>query len=241
MAVYAIADLHLGLGVSKPMNIFGEQWNRHTDQIKQNWTQIRSDETVVIAGDISWAMTLQEALPDLIFLDKLPGRKVLLKGKQDYWWTSLKKLKQVCEEHQLQSLQFLRNNGCPGSDDWMICGTRGWILPDDPAFQQADEKIYKREANRLQLSLESAQEQRKPGQKLLVAMHYPPINAQNKETLFTRLMQQFEVDCCVYGHIHGVPPDTEKQTAAGLIPCVLVAADLLCFSPWPVASRLVSQ
>lgn len=113
MAVYAIADLHLGLGVSKPMNIFGEQWNRHTDQIKQNWTQIRSDETVVIAGDISWAMTLQEALPDLIFLDQLPGRKVLLKGNHDYWWTSLKKLKQVCEEHQLQSLQFLRNNGCP--------------------------------------------------------------------------------------------------------------------------------
>ncbi|MCD8499147.1 MAG: metallophosphoesterase [Clostridiales bacterium] len=135
MALFVLADPHLANGVDKPMAVFGSHWNNHTERIRENWLlTVAADDTVVLPGDISWALTLEEALPDLEFLHELPGMKILSRGNHDYWWTSLAKLEQLCQTHQLSSLKFMRNNALLIGDSTIICGSRGWILPDDPAF-----------------------------------------------------------------------------------------------------------
>lgn len=233
MALYAIADLHLGFGVSKPMSVFGQHWTDHEKTLAENWLQtIGPDDTVLIPGDISWGMTLGEALPDLQFLDRLPGKKILSRGNHDYWWSSLTKIERFCQDHLLHSLVFLRNNSIMVSSDIRVCGTRGWLLPDDPEFGPADEKIYLREAGRLKMSLEHAQQQRMPGQKIVVCLHYPPFGRNGRESFFTELLSQYGVAACVYGHVHGIAPGARQPVAAGLADCHLVAADYLEFRPF---------
>jgi hypothetical protein len=230
MSVFAIADLHLGLGVSKPMDIFGQQWAGHDLRLRDGWiARVGTADTVLIAGDISWAMNLDEALPDLRFLDRLPGRKVLLRGNHDYWWTSIAKMEQFCRSQALDSLTFLRNNSL-AIEDWRICGTRGWILPDDPEFRTQDEKIHLREIGRLRLSLEDAcrQDDQRP---LLVCLHYPPFGRTMQPTGYTELMAAFGVGRCLFGHIHGQSPDRIPAQPAGPIRYDLIAADYLGFTP----------
>jgi hypothetical protein len=233
MSLYAIADLHLGFGVSKPMSVFGAHWADHEKTLSMNWLQtIGPEDTVLIPGDISWGMTLEDALPDLQFLDRLPGKKILSRGNHDYWWSSLAKIERFCADHSLQSLTFLRNNSITVSPSILVCGTRGWLMPDDPEFGPADEKIFLREAGRLKMSLEHAQQNRTSGQQVVACLHYPPFGRNGKGSLFTDLLSQFAVDACVYGHVHGIIPGTRQPVAAGLADCYLVAADYLAFKPF---------
>ena len=198
MNIYAIGDLHLsGEPPAKPMEIFGEHWLGHKEKIKNNWLATVTDgDVVIICGDISWAMGVKNAAEDLAWLAQLPGRKLLLRGNHDYWWSSLAKMQQLYGEH----FEFIQND-CTMVDNISICGTRGWVLPSAENFSAEDEKIYKREALRLELSLKAAQHHNP--EQLIVAMHYPPLFAADEHTLFTDLMEKYHVNHCVYGHILG--------------------------------------
>ena len=198
MHIYAIGDLHLsGEPPTKPMEIFGEHWLGHKEKIKQHWLEtVTAEDTVIICGDISWAMNLEGAAQDLDWLAQLPGRKLLLRGNHDYWWTSLAKMQKRFGEH----FEFLQN-GCIMVGDIAVCGTRGWILPSAENFTPEDEKIYKREAIRLELSLQAAVKEE--AATIITAFHYPPLFAPTEQTVFTDLLEKYSVQHCVYGHIHG--------------------------------------
>lgn len=198
MHIYAIGDLHLsGEPPTKPMEIFGEHWLGHKEKIKQHWLEtVTENDTVIICGDISWAMNLEGAAQDLDWLAQLPGRKLLLRGNHDYWWTSLAKMQKRFGEH----FEFLQN-GCIMLGDIAVCGTRGWILPSAENFTPEDEKIYKREAIRLELSLQAAVKEEPAS--IITAFHYPPLFAPTEQTAFTELLEKYNVQHCVYGHIHG--------------------------------------
>lgn len=198
MHIYAIGDLHLsGEPPAKPMEIFGEHWANHREKVAANWRQtVAPEDTVIICGDISWAMQLEEATEDLNWIDQLPGKKILLRGNHDYWWTSLKKMQQRWDG----KYQFLQNN-CIMVAGIAICGTRGWVLPSAEKFTEADAKIYQREGIRLELSLQEAVKQ--GTRQIIVALHYPPLFAPEEETLFTQLLEKYQVQDCIYGHIHG--------------------------------------
>ncbi|KAB3530457.1 metallophosphoesterase [Alkaliphilus serpentinus] len=196
MALYAIADLHLSGSSQKPMDIFGSHWFLHHEKIKENWlAHVTDEDTVLIAGDISWSMKLNEAIVDLDWINNLPGRKILIRGNHDYWWSSISKLNSLYEE-----MHFLQNNFYT-YQDYGICGSRGWICPNDYKFTKDDEKIYLREINRLKFSLEAARKHHH--QKLIVMLHYPPTNDLHEASLFTRLFEEYEVEKVIYGHLHG--------------------------------------
>lgn len=198
MKIYAISDLHLsGEPASKPMERFGDHWLNHKEKVRTNWLKtVTPDDVVIIGGDISWAMQLAEATIDLQWIADLPGQKLLLRGNHDYWWTSLKKMEAIWKEH----FQFIQNNAYL-YDNVAICGTRGWILPSNEGFTEEDEKHYKREAERLKISLEAAKAL-KPDH-IICCLHYPPLFRAEEETLFTELMEKYGVEYCIYGHIHG--------------------------------------
>lgn len=232
MALFVLADPHLGFGVNKPMNIFGSRWHEHEQRLDLQWRQTVTDEdTVLIPGDISWAMQLRDALPDLAFLDRLPGRKILSRGNHDYWWTSLAKIEAFCRNNNLNSLFFLRNNGLVVPPDWVVCGTRGWILPGDPDYGPDDEKIYLREAGRLRLSLEAASALLMPEARLVACLHYPPFGRDMQPTMLTELLEEFAVEICVYGHIHSDNGLSGKDGPPGRVRYQLAAADHLGFKP----------
>lgn len=232
MAIFAIADTHLGLEVDKPMDIFGSQWQDHEKYLAENWKNtVQDNDTVVIPGDISWAMHLEEARADLSFLDQLPGRKILIRGNHDYWWSSIAKLEKFCAQENLTSLAFLRNNAFLIEPDTVICGTRGWILPDDPDFAEADEKVYRRELGRLELSLQCAVKLGGKECRLIVCLHYPPYNRERKHSAFTDILGAYHVEHCVYGHIHGELTDPARGIVIEGVRYSLVASDALGFKP----------
>lgn len=231
MAVFALSDPHLALACEKPMDIFGQRWQDHTSRLAANWEEtVAEEDTVVIGGDISWAMQLLEALPDLLFLHRLPGRKILMRGNHDYWWSSVRKLEQLAETHHLDSLSFLRNNAFRVGPD-IICGTRGWTLPEDPDFGADDRKIYDREVGRLKLTLDAAEHIREAGDRLLVFLHYPPVGRTRAENELTRLLTERQADVCIFGHVHG---ESARNCFQGMLDGVsyqLASADYLGFKP----------
>ena len=233
MALFVLSDPHLANGVDKPMAIFGAHWHNHTERIRENWQALVSPEdTVLIPGDISWALTLGEALPDLKFLHDLPGTKILSRGNHDYWWTSLAKLEHFCQIHDLSSIKFLRNNAMLVEDRYVICGSRGWILPDDPTFTTDDHRIYAREIGRLRLSLESAASLGRPDCELIAVLHFPPFAKDRRPTELTSLLSAFAVSRCYFGHIHA--PMAAYSTPDFLLEGVrytLASADRLSFKP----------
>lgn len=196
MKIFAIADTHLsGNPPTKPMSIFGGHWLGHWDKIKADWTErVAPADTVLIAGDISWAMKLPEALPDLGEIAALPGRKILIRGNHDYWWQTVAKMNAATGGR----LTFLHNTFA-AAGEWAVCGSRGWLLPGDPAFGEEDEAIYRRELGRVRASLAAA---RSAGcERLILMLHYPP-RTSAEATAFTDLMAEFGVAICVYGHLH---------------------------------------
>ncbi|HOL15449.1 MAG TPA: metallophosphoesterase [Bacillota bacterium] len=226
MAIWAIADLHLSHDRAKPMDIFGPCWENHAEKIAANWRRlVGGDDLVIVAGDISWAMQLSEAAADMNWIAALPGRKLLLRGNHDYWWSSISKVRAALPP----GMAALQNDHYV-FEDWAICGSRGWICPGEEGFDsEHDEKIYRREIGRLELSLESA---RLAGrERIVAALHYPPFNRQGSPSGFTGLLERYGVSYCVYGHIHDEGRDRLFQGERGGVNYIFVAADGVDFTP----------
>ena len=196
MALYAIGDLHLGLSVNKPMDVFGEVWHDHPEKIKQGFAQVTKDDLCVLCGDLSWGMGLEEAREDFRFIHELPGKKLILKGNHDYWWSTATKAKAFFQQNGFDSLDILHNN-CFSYGDYALCGTRGWFFEEEKGLAH-DEKIMRREVMRLESSLKAAGDKKK-----LVFLHYPPIYQNYTCREILALLKQYEVRLCCYGHIHG--------------------------------------
>ena len=224
MRVFAIADPHLSSADPKPMTIFGDGWAGHPERFFAGWREtVAEGDLVLVPGDVSWAMTLEGALPDLKDLAALPGQKVLLRGNHDYWWSSVSKLRAA-----LPAGMFAVQNDALRFDSVVVAGTRGWVTPGSSDFSAEDEKIYGRELGRLNLSLAAAAKLRRPGDRLIVMLHYPPTNAKLEPSGFTERLAGAGADAVVFGHLHG-----ERRAAQliGATPAYLVAADALSFVP----------
>lgn len=196
MSLFAIADLHLSLGEDKPMDVFSG-WNDYVQRLEENWRRlVTEDDTVVIAGDISWAMKLEETLTDFRFIDSLPGKKLLLKGNHDYWWSTKRKMDAYLQENGLASIQILFNNAYRVGE-YAVCGTRGWFLENDTP---EDVKVLNREVGRLRLSLEEA---KKCGGEPVAFLHYPPYYRGVECPEIMDVLLSYGVKNCYYGHIHG--------------------------------------
>lgn len=199
MKIFAISDTHLSSVVEKPMDIFGPGWEDHFDRIVEDWKQkVGKDDLVLLAGDISWGMYLEEAKPDLDLIGNLPGKKVILRGNHDYWWKSITAVRNILPKNM-----FAVQNDCLRFDDILVCGSRGWTVPETDFKTEEDEKIFKRELIRLELSLSEMQKQRKEGDFVVVMTHYPPFNSKMNGSEVTNLIEKYNPDCVVYGHLHG--------------------------------------
>lgn len=240
MSLFAISDLHLALQVEKPMDVFGADWKNHHDKIAHHWRNtISENDTIVISGDISWAMKLAEAADDLNFIDALPGKKVMIKGNHDYWWESYTKIKKALPE----SIVALQNNHYPYDNDYgiAICGTRGWQVPSQSSANdyEHDQKIFRRELHRLELSLNSAWQAgyNHP----VVALHYPPIINKKPEQQLMEIMQLYNVKICLYGHLHGKDHAFAYTGCKNGIRFFFTACDYLNFKPLKIDTTIIYE
>ena len=225
VAVFTIADLHLPLGIDKPMNKFGSSWDNYVERIEKNWSAVvREGDTVVLPGDLSWATYLEQAERDFDFIERLPGRKIIIKGNHDYWWTTITKLNEFAEGRGYKSIFFLHNNSYT-ADGVSICGTRGWLYPAWTAFTESDEKYFTREVGRLELSLKSAETEER-----VVFTHYPPMSRAGEGNAFTEMMKKYNVKKCYYGHLHAASHANRVPDTADGIEYHLVSSDYLRFS-----------
>lgn len=225
MRVFAVSDLHLSGFTPKPMNIFGDHWTGHWDKIRDDWnTKVHSEDIVLIPGDISWAMKLSEAKIDLDEICAMPGQKILLKGNHDYWWSSLSQV-----ESLLSSDTFIIQNNSISIGDYVFAGTRGWHFPGYKTYnKETDEKLYLREAGRLELSLSHAKKN-SPDKQLICMMHFPPSDAEGTKSLFTDMFEKYEVSKVVYGHLHSVNSINLLQGDLRGVEYTLVACDYTGF------------
>lgn len=213
MSVYAIADLHLSLApdIDKPMDIYGYRWHDHVARLERNWRElVNEDDTVIIAGDISWALKLEDAKYDLDWIDALPGQKVMYKGNHDLWWNGITKLNKMYE-----TITFVQND-CFAAEDFVVCGTRGWLTPDNDDFKEADEKIYKRELMRMKSSLEAGKklsDELADDVEMVAVMHFPPVSKTASFSGFQQMFEDYGIKHVIYGHIHG--EDGFKNTIRG--------------------------
>lgn len=224
MSLFAIADTHLSLGTDKPMDIF-KGWSGYVDKLKENWESAVTDsDTVVIAGDISWGMSLEGALEDFRFIDSLPGQKIILKGNHDYWWTTMKKMDTFLSQHDIKTIRFLHNNTLTVGNI-AVCGSRGWFFD---AEESADNKVLLREAGRLRTSINLAKE---TGLEPVVFLHYPPIT-QNMvcEEIYNVLLET-GIKRCYYGHLHGPSMTRSINSVRDGIEFALISCDFLAFVP----------
>lgn len=195
MAVFAIGDLHLSGSRAKHMHVFGQHWANHFERISQDWrARVDERDVVLLPGDFSWAMTLEQARPDIEAVAALPGRKVLVRGNHDFWWSSLTQVRAAMGEGM-----YALQNDCVELDGWVYCGTRGWTVAGEDG---QDEKLLRREALRLEMALESAR-RAAPGKPICVLIHYPPFDERQRESDFTRLIERYGARRVVYGHLHG--------------------------------------
>ncbi len=200
MKVFAISDLHLSGLKNKPMDIFGSNWEGHFEKIKKDWSdKVSPEDTVLVCGDISWGITLEEGLYDLESLKELPGKKVFIRGNHDYWWNGITKLRRAAPDDTFYFLQ----NDCIKIEDVVICGSRGWTCPGSADYTERDEKLYRREAERFKLCFAEVDKIRRDGDRLIVMIHYPPMGLRLQPTLFTELFENARADKVVFGHLHG--------------------------------------
>ena len=224
MALYAIGDLHLSLGRDKPMDVFGENWRDHAEKLKKGFAALGPEDVTVLCGDLSWAMSLQEAEEDFRFLQELPGKKLLLKGNHDYWWSTAAKAYRFFGEKGFDSLQILHNN-CFFYGDLALCGTRGWFYEEETGSVH-DAKILRREVLRLEASLRAAGDREK-----LVFLHYPPVYQNYECPEILALLREHRVRLCCYGHIHGKGCASAFQGWRGCTRFRLLSADWVDFTP----------
>ncbi len=224
MALYAIGDLHLSLSAQKPMDVFGGAWVGYIEKLQKGLSIIQPEDTTVLLGDLSWALGLSEAKDDFGWIDRIPGRKIILKGNHDYWWSTASKFYSFCQ-HNGFSDQFILNNNHYEYDGWAICGTRGWFFEEEKSGDH-DKKVFKRELLRLETSLQSAGDLPK-----LVFLHYPPRYKGYECDEILQMLKQYDVRRCFYGHLHGASHGLAMEGIWDGIEYRLVSADRLNFQP----------
>ena len=227
MALYAIGDLHLCLGAPKPMDIFGGAWVGYMDKLKEGMSVIGPEDTTVLLGDLSWSLDLPNAKADFSWINEIPGRKIILKGNHDYWWSTASKFQKFCQEHDFKNLHLLNNN-CYEYNGYAICGTRGWFFEEERSGQH-DEKVFKRELIRLESSLKAAGDKPK-----LVFLHYPPLYKGYRCDEIIALLKTYGVQECYYGHLHGPAHGLAMEGQWDGIFYRLVSADRLNFKPYRI-------
>ena len=222
MSIFAISDLHLSFGVDKPMDIF-YGWSNYTDRIKANWLRlVKPEDTVVLAGDFSWGLKIEESLADFKFLESLPGKKILLKGNHDLWWSTAKKLREFWDENGISSVDIVFNN-CVVAEGYAIAGTRGWFYDE-----KGTAKVKMREAGRLEASIKSAEE---TGLPILTFLHYPPVyNGSVCDEIF-EVLKRHNIKKVYHGHIHGTGLNNVIKEYDG-IEFKLISCDCIDFCPF---------
>ena len=228
MSIYAISDLHLSFGDNKPMDIFGVNWEKHAEKIKENWIKkVKEDDLVLLPGDFSWAMYLKDTYKDFEYLNSLPGKKLLLKGNHDYWWTTLKKMREYLKENNFKNIDFIYNNSYEYKDK-IIVGTRGW----QDGKTAEDRRLIKRENFRLELSLKDGIKKYGEDKEIIVCMHYPPFSSYEElELNYIKTMKKYNVSTCIYGHLHGEMAQKEaKEGKISEIDFKLVSCDYTDFN-----------
>jgi len=227
MALYALGDTHLSLGGNKAMDSFGGVWEGYVNKLKAGFASLTAEDGVVLCGDVSWGMSLEEALPDFLFLDSLfPGKKFLVKGNHDYWWSTANKMYAFWADHGITSFELIHNN-CRLWGDVALCGTRGWFFEEDADCH--NEKVFHREVLRLETSLKEAGERGK-----LCFLHYPPLYQGYICQEIVDLMERYKVKACYYGHLHGGSHRLAQEGRRGTVEYHLVAGDRLNFLPMKV-------
>ena len=227
MALYAIGDLHLSLGAEKPMDVFGGKWVGYMDKLREGMSVIGPQDTTVLLGDLSWALDLEGAAKDFAWINDIPGRKIILKGNHDYWWSTAAKFYKFCQAQGFEE-QYILNNNHYEYDGWAICGTRGWFFEEDRGGTH-DEKVFRRELIRLETSLKSAGDKNK-----MVFLHYPPRYKGYECREIIEMLERYEVRRCFYGHLHSESHKLAVEGLWGGVDYRLVSADRLDFSPLTV-------
>lgn len=227
MALYAMGDLHLCLGAPKPMDVFGGAWVGYMEKLKRGLSVITGDDTLILMGDLSWALDLNSAVADFAWINEIPGRKIILKGNHDYWWSTQAKFTKFCVGNGFSDLNLLNNN-CYFYDDWAICGTRGWFFEEERSGDH-DEKVFRRELIRLEASLKAAGDREK-----MVFLHYPPRYKGYTCREILDLLESYGVRRCFYGHLHGASHKLAMEGTWDGIEYRLLSADYLDFQPYIV-------
>lgn len=227
MALYALGDLHLSLGTDKPMDVFGGRWEGYMDKLRDGLSVLTSEDTLVLLGDLSWALNLDDAAADFSFIHEIPGRKLILKGNHDYWWNTASKFEKFCSCHGFENLYLLHNN-CHWYGETALCGTRGWFFEEEKEGTH-DEKVFRRELGRLETSLKLAGDAEK-----ICFLHYPPRYRGYVCQEILDLLQTYRVRACYYGHLHGDSHKLALQGENAGIEYWLTAADYLNFRPMKV-------
>lgn len=221
MKIFAISDLHISTNTNKPMDIFGGNWVGYLDKIRADWSiKVSDDDLVLIGGDISWAMSLEDAKRDIDTLSDLKGKKVIIKGNHDYWWSGIGKVRDILPK-DIYALQ----NDSVKFGNIVICGSRCWSVPGSPDFNEQDMKIYLREVERLKLSLKSAVNLLEEGDKLVALIHYPPFNVKHENSAFTEIFEEYGVDSVIYGHLHGKSVRSDKLFVKNDVKYYLTSCD----------------
>ena len=229
MSIYVIADLHLSFSQDKPMDIFGKNWENHAEKIKQDWlAKVNDDDMVVLPGDFSWAMHVEDTDLDFKDLNELPGKKVLLKGNHDYWWTTVTSMKKFLEENKFNNIEFLYNNAIE-YENKVFVGSRGWAIQDT----ENSKKMINRECQRLELSIKDAINNYDNTKEIIAFMHYPPLVKQqlleNNHLEFYKVLKKYDIKRCYYGHLHGNSHKDAINGDIGGINFSLISADYLNF------------
>ena len=227
MSIYAISDLHLSFGADKPMNIF-RGWDNYTERLEQNWkTTVKSGDTVVLGGDLSWSIKAEDALPDFEFIEKLPGKKLLIKGNHDLYWSTMSKMKVFLSLNGITTVDFVHNNAF-AVENIAVCGTRGWFF-DDP---QSDKKIILREAMRLEASISAA---KKTGLEPVVFLHYPPVYGDRVCSEIFSVIKNHDIKRVFYGHIHGNGIRNAMRGRYDGVEFTATSCDVIGFTPIKVS------
>ena len=227
MALYAIGDLHLSLGAPKPMDVFGGAWVGYMDKLKEGMSVIGPEDTTILLGDLSWAMDLNHAVADFAWINEIPGRKIILKGNHDYWWSTASKFYKFCQQQGFENMLVLNNN-CYEYENWAICGTRGWFFEEERSGQH-DEKVFKRELIRLETSLKEAGDREK-----MVFLHYPPRYKGYTCHEILELLDKYQVRRCFYGHLHSGSHKLAVEGTWDGVDFRLVSSDYLGFKPYRI-------
>ncbi len=230
MAIYTIGDLHLSFNENKPMSIFGENWEGYEEKVKENWTKlVKEEDMVVLPGDFSWSMYLKDTYKDFEYLNNLPGKKLLLKGNHDYWWSTVNSMRNYIKENHFKNIDFIYNNAYE-FENIIIVGTRGWAFGEDAESK----RMLQREMARLELSIKNGIENYGENKEIIAFLHYPPIinqNIQNNEmNEFIRILKKYDIKKCYYGHLHGAAIKEAVEGEYFGITFKLVSADAIQFN-----------